>query len=98
MKYFRKHLNLKLRAEMSDVEKRIKVVCKEYETSLEDLTFNSRVLIQSLTRLADESKVYAPYIVRWRRESPRYSRREKYLNFMTIPKRTREDISQSIAI
>ena len=48
---------------MSDVRKRIQAVCKEYETSLEDLTFNSRVLIQSLTILADKNKVYAPYIV-----------------------------------
>ena len=48
---------------MSDVHKRIQAACKEYETSLEDLTFNSRVLIQSLTILADKSKVYAPCIV-----------------------------------
>ena len=48
---------------MSDVHKRIQTVCKDYETSLEDLTFNSRVLIQSLTLLADKSKVYAPSIV-----------------------------------
>ena len=45
------------------MHKRIQAVCKEYETSLEDLTFNSRVLIQSLTILADKNKVYAPYIV-----------------------------------
>ena len=48
---------------MSDVHKRIQAVCQEYEKTLEDLTFNSRVLIQSLTLLADKSKVYAPYIV-----------------------------------
>ena len=45
------------------MHKRIQAVCKEYETSLEDLTFNSRVLIQSLTILAHKNKVYAPYIV-----------------------------------
>ena len=48
---------------MSDVDERIQEVSKEYEASLEDLTFNSRVLIKSLTLLADKSKVYAPYIV-----------------------------------
>ena len=45
------------------MHKRVQAVCREYETSLEDLTFNSRVLIQSLTVLASRNKVYAPYIV-----------------------------------
>ena len=35
----------------------------EYETLLEDLTFNSRPIIESLTVLAYESKAYAPFIV-----------------------------------
>lgn len=48
---------------MSDVHKRIQAVCKEYETHLEDLTFNSRVLIQNLTVIAEKNKVYAPHIV-----------------------------------
>ena len=48
---------------VSNVHERIQEVFKEYEASLEDLTFNSRALIKSLTLLADKSKVYAPYIV-----------------------------------
>ena len=36
---------------------------REYEASLEDLAFNSRVLIHELTVLASRHKVYAQDIV-----------------------------------
>lgn len=38
-------------------------VCEEYRSSLEDLTFNSKPLINVLTMLAEENIKYAPEIV-----------------------------------
>lgn len=37
---------------------------KEYESSLKDLTFNSKPLINMLTMLAEESIAHAPEIVK----------------------------------
>lgn len=38
-------------------------VLKDYETSLEDLSFNSKPIINMLTMLADKHKEYAAQIV-----------------------------------
>ena len=39
-------------------------IASDYSASLEDLTFNSRPLIQMLTQLADENQQYASHLVR----------------------------------
>ena len=39
-------------------------VCKEYASSLEDLTFNSKPLINMLTMLAEENRQLAAQIVK----------------------------------
>ena len=39
-------------------------VCEEYASSLEDLTFNSKPLINVLTMLAEENSKYGPRIVK----------------------------------
>lgn len=41
-----------------------KVVCQEYSSSLEDLTFNSKPLINMLTMLAEENSQHAPEIIK----------------------------------
>ena len=39
-----------------------KAICEEYASSLEDLTFNSKPLINVLTMLAEENNQFAPNI------------------------------------
>lgn len=41
-----------------------KTVVDEYKSSLKDLNFNSKPLINMLTMLADENKKHAPLIVK----------------------------------
>lgn len=39
-------------------------VCEEYKASLQDLTFNSKPLINMLTMLAEDNSPYAAQVVR----------------------------------
>ena len=57
-------LSFPLRYFVAKMDSGEEAICEEYESSLEDLTFNSKPLINVLTMLAEENSQYASSITK----------------------------------